>query len=74
VSCALLAGGGLRTGQVIGATNRLGEYASQRPVTFNEVFATLYHCLGIDPQTTTVLDPTGRPTHLVESAAMKELI
>jgi hypothetical protein len=42
-------------------------------VTFNEVFATLYHCLGIDPQTT-VLDPTGRPTHLVESAAMKELV
>ncbi len=74
VSCALLAGGGLKTGQVIGATNRLGEYAKERPVTFNEVFATLYHSLGIDPATTTVLDPTGRPTHLVESPAMKELI
>jgi hypothetical protein len=74
VSCALLAGGGLKTGQVIGATNRLGEYAKERPVTFNEIFATLYHSLGIDPATTTVLDPTGRPTHLVESPAMKELI
>jgi hypothetical protein len=74
VSCALLAGGGLKTGQVVGATNRLGEYAKERPVTFNEVFATLYHSLGIDPATTTVLDPTGRPTHLVDSPAMKELI
>ena len=34
VSCALLAGGGMKTGQVIGATNRLGEYAKDRPVTF----------------------------------------
>src|SRR5262249_43554756 len=57
VSCALLAGGGLRTGQVIGSTNRLGEQAKDRPVHFQEVFATLYHCLGINPQTTTVTDP-----------------
>ena len=32
VSCALLAGGGMRTGQVIGSTNRLGEFAKDRPV------------------------------------------
>ncbi len=38
----LLAGGGMRTGQVIGSTNRLGEYAVDRPVHFQEVFATLY--------------------------------
>ena len=44
-----MAGGGMKTGQVIGATNRLGEYASNRPVTFGEVFATLYRNLGIDP-------------------------
>src|SRR5205814_8833670 len=36
VSGALLAGGGMRTGQVIGATNRLGEYAKERPVTMQE--------------------------------------
>jgi len=42
VSCALLAGGGMKTGQVIGATNRLGEEAIDRPVQFQEVFATLY--------------------------------
>src|SRR5205814_6583293 len=34
VSCAMLAGGGMRTGRVIGATNRLGEYAAERPVRF----------------------------------------
>src|SRR6266568_2714766 len=70
VSCAILAGGGLKTGQAIGATNRLGEYAAKRPVTFQEVHATLYHNLGINLATTTINDPTGRPQHLVEKAAM----
>jgi hypothetical protein len=74
VSCALLAGGGMRTGQVIGATNRLGEYATARPTTFNEIVATLYHNLGMDPMTTTVNDPTGRPQHLTEQPPIKEII
>jgi hypothetical protein len=75
VSCALLAGGGMRTGQVIGSTNRLGEHAKDRPVTFQEVFATLYHNLGIDTNKATVTDLTGRPQYLVESAKpMPELI
>src|SRR5438270_876556 len=43
VACALLAGGGMRTGQVIGSTDRLAGQARERPVTFAEVFATLYH-------------------------------
>ena len=64
VSCAIMAGGGLKTGQVIGSTNRLGEHAKDRPVTFGEIFATLYHSLGLNPETTTVMDPTGRPQHL----------
>jgi hypothetical protein len=74
VSCALLAGGGMRTGQVIGSTNRLGEYAKDRPVTFGEVFATLYHNLSIDPSTTTINDPSGRPQHVIEEPALKELL
>ena len=36
VSCALMAGGGMQTGQAIGATNRLGEYAAVRPVNMQE--------------------------------------
>ncbi|MEC9352368.1 MAG: DUF1501 domain-containing protein [Planctomycetota bacterium] len=67
VSFALLAGGGMRNGQVIGATNSLGEYAKDRPVTFQEVFATLYHNLGINVQTATVTDNSGRPHYLVDS-------
>lgn len=74
VSCALLAGGGMRLGQVIGATNRLGEYAKERPVHFQEVVATLYHHLGIDPALTTLHDPTGRPQHVVDLPAMRELV
>ena len=66
VSCALLACGGMRTGQVIGATNRLGEYAKERPVHFQEVHATLYHNCGIDVSSTTVRDFSGRPQFLVD--------
>jgi hypothetical protein len=66
VACAMLAGGGMRTGQVIGSTNRLGEYAKDRPVHFGEVFATLYHNLGIDVNSATVPDLSGRPHYLVD--------
>jgi hypothetical protein len=70
VSCALLAGGGMRTGQVIGATDRLGAEAVDRPVTFPEVIATLYHNLGIDVNSTTVNDLAGRPRYLVDDDAL----
>ena len=66
VSFAMLAGGGMRTGQVIGRTNRLGEYPVDRPVHFQEVLATAYHNLGVDPATTTVSDLSGRPHYLVD--------
>lgn len=65
VSFALLAGGGMRTGQVIGATDSNGEAPRDRPVTFPSVFATLYHNLGIAPDTT-VPDRNGRPMYLLD--------
>ncbi len=76
VSCALLAGGGMKTGQVIGATDRFGGEAVQRPVTFQEVISTLYHNLGINAATTTVRDATGRPHYLVDDGyqPIKELV
>lgn len=74
VSCALLAGGGMRTGQAIGATNRLGEFAQERPVHFQEIFATLYHNLGIDVERTTLIDPTGRPQYLAQAPVIRELV
>jgi Protein of unknown function (DUF1501) len=74
VSCALMAGGGMRTGQVIGATNRLGEYAAARPVEFGEIFATLYRNLGLDPATNFLIDPTGRPQHLADQPPLREVV
>ncbi len=74
VSCAYLAGGGIRAGQAIGATNRLGEHATERPVHVQEVLATLYHNLGINVSNTTLVDPTGRPQYLVDREPIRELI
>lgn len=75
VGCALLAGGGLRTGQIIGQTDRLGGQIVERPVHFGEVLATLYRQLGIDPNKTTVRDLAGRPQYLVDGhQPMAELI
>ncbi|MFT5467657.1 MAG: hypothetical protein ACI8UO_002763 [Verrucomicrobiales bacterium] len=76
VAMALMAGGGMPMGQVIGATDRLGGEAIERPVTFPEVFATLYHNLGIDAAATTVMDVQGRPHPLVDENAkpIRELI
>lgn len=66
VSCAMLAGGGMRTGQVIGATNRLGEYAVRRPIHFQDVFATLYTNIGLNLSQVREFDPNGRPQYLVD--------
>jgi hypothetical protein len=76
VNCALLAGGGMKTGQVIGATDRIAGEAVSRPVTFGELYATLYHNLGIDLARTTLPDLNGRPQYMVEGAAepMRELV
>ena len=72
----MLAGGGMKTGQVIGGTDRLGGEPNERPVTFGEIFATLYHNLGIDVSKTTVPDLSGRPNYLVPDGAqpMRELV
>jgi uncharacterized protein (DUF1501 family) len=74
VGGGLLAGGGFRTGQVIGATDRLGAEIADRPVHFSEVIATLYRHLGIDPDSTKLTDLTGRPQYLLENTTpMPEL-
>ena len=69
VNCALLAGGGMKHGQVIGATDRLAGEAISRPVTFGEIYATLFHNLGIDTSQVTIQDLNGRPQYLVEDNA-----
>ncbi len=75
VAGALLAGGGLRCGQVLGSSTRWGEEPLTRPVHFREVFATLYQRLGIDVATTQFTDLAGRPQYLVgEHRPLSELI
>jgi hypothetical protein len=76
VNCALMFGGGMKTGQVIGSTDKIAGEAASRPVTFGELYATLYHNLGIDVNTVTLSDLTGRPQYLVQDNAqpMRELV
>jgi uncharacterized protein (DUF1501 family) len=69
VAAAVLACGGMQMGQVIGATDRLAGEATARPVTYGEIFATLYQHLGIDTRRATVTDLSGRPQYLVEEDA-----
>jgi hypothetical protein len=66
----------MRTGQVVGSTNRNGEHPQLRPVKFQEVFATLYKCAGIDVQNVRVFDLSGVPQYLVEqgNAPIQEII
>jgi hypothetical protein len=65
----------MKTGQVIGATDRLGGEIAERGVHFGEVFATLYHQLGIDPNRVTLPDLSGRPHYLVNGwQPMPELV
>jgi hypothetical protein len=70
----LFSGGGLKMGQYVGATNSSGEYPVTRAYTPQNILATLYHVLGIDPSAT-IPDHNGRPQYLLEDRdPVKELI
>ena len=66
VSSALLAGGGMRTGQVIGSTDRMGGEPDDRPVSFQEVMATVYHNLGVNLDSQRLFDFRGRPYAMID--------
>ena len=68
----LVSGGGMRMGQVIGATTRNGERPRERPLDPHDILATIYHHLGIDFNHQHV-DPTGRPTALARGEVVREL-
>jgi hypothetical protein len=73
-SFALFAGGGLRTGLVVGATDSQGRFVKNRRVTPQNIFATVYHSLGIDLDSQP-LDFTGRPTPLLnDREPIRELL
>ncbi len=60
VNSVLLAGGGLRVGQMIGSTDKSAAYAVSSPIHYQDVLATIYHNLGIDPHAY-ITDRTDRP-------------
>lgn len=67
VGPAILAGGGMQTGQVIGATDRTASAAISRPVDYKDIFATVFQNLGLDARNTTIIDPQGRPQSLLDA-------
>ncbi len=72
--CALVSGGGLRVGQVVGATTAKGEYPRERPLTPKDVLATIYRHLGIDPRHE-FHDFSGRPIPILgEGEPIRELV
>ena len=75
VQAALLSGGGMQMGQVIGSTDKTGGYAETRPVHYRDVLATIYHNLGIDPHEF-VRDINERPVQILPEDArpIRELI
>ena len=71
----LFAGGGIRTGQVIGATDKRGEGPIERRVGPGDFLATIYRHLGIDYERVMLPDHSGRPTPIVTNGhAIPELI
>jgi hypothetical protein len=69
----VLAGGGVKPGQVHGASDRIGAYPTSNPVTPQDLIATLYHCLGVDPHTV-IYDRQRRPYVLVEGSPVHALL
>jgi Protein of unknown function (DUF1501) len=70
----LLGGGGVKGGQIVGSTNRLGEAPKDRPITAGDIHATIYHVLGVDPHVS-FLNHAGRPVPAIDQGeAIRELV
>jgi hypothetical protein len=61
----LMGGGGVKGGRLIGSTDRLGEAPKDHPLRPGDLHHTIYHVLGVDPQTS-FLDLSGRPTPAID--------
>lgn len=69
----LLAGGGIRGGQVVGASDSIGAYPKDRPTTPAEIHATMYAALGYDVRSISYQSSDGRPIALTEGSPINEL-
>lgn len=68
----VLAGAGIRGGQIYGASDRLAAYPAMNPVSPDDLAATIYHSLGIDPATD-LFDSLGRPYRLTTGSPLLAL-
>ncbi len=74
VMSALVAGGGLKMGQAVGASTARGERPKDNPVTVPQVLATIYRAIGIDPAQT-FTNGSGRPMYVLDDRdSVKELV
>lgn len=74
LSTLALAGGGLKMGQVIGESDSKATRPQTRPITPQDLMATVFHVLGIDPATQ-FINPSGRPVNMIEGGrAIPELV
>jgi uncharacterized protein DUF1501 len=70
----MIAGGGLKMGQMVGTSTDRGEHPKDRPLKVQNVLSTVYRVLGIDPSQT-FIDGTGRPQYILDDRApVAELI
>jgi hypothetical protein len=70
----VFAGGGVRGGQVVGASDKIGAYPTERPIKPADLHATVFRLLGYDPKAITYYTSDRRPTMLSEGEAIKELL
>ena len=61
----VVGGGGVQGGRIVGTTDRRGEFITERPVSVQDLHATIYHALGIDPYTS-FMSSGGRPVPAVD--------
>jgi hypothetical protein len=74
VMFCLMGGGGVRGGQIVGSSDRLGTRPHSRPIRPSNIHSTIYQVLGIDPRLQ-LLDPSGRPVHVLDDPApIQELL
>ncbi len=70
----VLAGGGIRGGQVVGESDKIGAVPRTRPISPADIHATAFTALGYDPHAITFQSADGRPMLLSEGQAIKELL
>ena len=72
--CALVYGGGLPMGQIVGSTNDKGEHPHERPLPYQSLLATIYRAMGIDPAHT-FINQSGRPVPILPTGEpIRELL